>query len=178
MSSREIAELTGKQHHHVMRDIRPMLEELGDEQNPFLDFDNSGANGRRVEFFNLDKDHTECLLTGYSAKARMRVIKRWHELEELTNPNTPQTFSEALRLAVDQARQLELGTNLYLGQYSSSGRDYDEYKLPKRETLLLVSEYMIHLRAKIIDRLDELSLDVLNFQDIYLVTQIEARKTS
>lgn len=108
MSSREIATLTDKQHHHVMRDIRSMLEELGEEQKPFLDFDNSGANGRRVEFFNLDRDHTECLLTGYSVRARMRVIKRWRELEESKPVRLPQTFSEALQLAADQAKRLEL----------------------------------------------------------------------
>jgi anti-repressor protein len=80
---------------------------LEEEQNPFLDFDNSGANGRRVEFFNLDKDHTECLLTGYSAKARMRVIKRWHELEEANQFKVPQSLPEALLLAAELAKQNE-----------------------------------------------------------------------
>ncbi|MDC3738197.1 Rha family transcriptional regulator [Pseudomonas syringae pv. syringae] len=39
--------------------------------------------GRSLPCFNLDRHHTECLLTGYSAKMRMAVIKRWHELEEM-----------------------------------------------------------------------------------------------
>ncbi len=78
MSSREIAELTEKEHKTVMRDIRVMLKYLGH------------------------------------------------------------------------------GTDLYLGQYSANNRTYDEYSLPKRETLLLVSGYMLHVRVKIVDRLEHL----------------------
>jgi phage antirepressor YoqD-like protein len=48
------------------------------------------------------------------------------------------------------------GTDLYLGQYPSNNRMYDEYNLPKRETLLLVSGYLLHVRVKIVDRLEEL----------------------
>lgn len=52
---REIAELTGKRHDHVCRDIRNMLEQLNVEQDSFLNFDNSGANGRTVAFFRLPR---------------------------------------------------------------------------------------------------------------------------
>ena len=35
------------------------------------------------------------------------MVKRWYELEN-TQPQLPQSFAEALQLAADQARQLEL----------------------------------------------------------------------
>lgn len=107
MSSREIAELTGKQHAHIMRDVRNMLDELEEEQNPFLDFDYSGANGRRLEFFRLDREHVECLLTGYSAILRMRVIKRWKELEKTSQLQLPRTRTEAIEMMLEQSRMLD-----------------------------------------------------------------------
>ncbi|WP_080278540.1 Rha family transcriptional regulator [Pseudomonas syringae] len=82
MSSREIAELTGKQPQHVKRDIERMFSELQEDVSKtgriFLD----SMNRQQTEYL-LDRHHTECLLTGYSAKMRMAVIKRWHELEEV-----------------------------------------------------------------------------------------------
>ncbi|QSM00636.1 antirepressor protein [Oceanospirillum phage vB_OliS_GJ44] len=111
MSSREIAELTGKRHDHVMRDIRKMLDDLG-EAHPTYGGSYEDSTGRTLPCFNLDRDMTDCLLTGYSAKARMMVIKRWRELESKQVPvqqlpALPQSFAEALQLAADQARQIE-----------------------------------------------------------------------
>lgn len=80
MSSREIAALTGKQHFHVKRDIEKMLADLGEDASKsgctYLD----GQNRPQTEYL-LDREHTDCLLTGYSAAMRMAVIKRWRELE-------------------------------------------------------------------------------------------------
>lgn len=87
MSSREIAELTGKRHAHVMRDIRAMLQELGEDQSKFgsifLD-----SYGREQSQYELNKELTLTLLLGYDVKARLKVVKRWQELE--TQSSTPQ----------------------------------------------------------------------------------------
>lgn len=106
MSSREIAELTGKQHAHVIRDIRAMLDALKDD--PVLDHVSEEKDGRGyTACFHLDRELTETLLTGYSIPLRRRVIARLHELERQHAPRLPQNFAEALRLAADQADQAE-----------------------------------------------------------------------
>lgn len=84
MTSREIAELTGKQHGHVMRDIEIMLEQLGEGLDGYIQIWRHPQNGQQYREYALDREHTECLVTGYSASLRMRVIKRLHELEEQT----------------------------------------------------------------------------------------------
>lgn len=101
MSSREIAELTGKQHSNVMRDIRNMLLEL--KQNSNLNFvcnsvSYKAESGQEYPMYELDRDTTDTLLTGYSAVARMTVIKRWRELE---GGGLPKDYPTALRLAAD-----------------------------------------------------------------------------
>lgn len=81
MSSREIAELTGKDHSHVLRDIRAMIEALGDD--PVLDHVQEEKDSRGyTRVFRLDKELTETLVTGYSIPLRHRVVRRLHELEK------------------------------------------------------------------------------------------------
>lgn len=81
MSSREIADLTGKQHQHVKRDIEKMIGDLKENASSFGRIYLDTMNRQQTEYL-LDREHTDCLLTGYSAAMRMAVIKRWRELEE------------------------------------------------------------------------------------------------
>lgn len=81
MSSREIAELTGKRHPDVKRDIQAMAKDLKEDVSSFAHIYLDGMNRQQTEYL-LDREHTDCLLTGYSAAMRMAVIKRWRELEE------------------------------------------------------------------------------------------------
>lgn len=103
MSSREIAELTGKRHDHVLRDIRNMLDQL--ELPPIHGEKVESTGGRPSSVYHLDRDLTDCLLTGYSAKARMAVIKRWRELErQVATPALPDFTNpvEAARAWADE----------------------------------------------------------------------------
>lgn len=65
MSSREIAELTGKLHHHVIRDIKVMLDDLGEVTTKFGGY-YTAPNGKQNPCFNLPKRETLILVSGYS----------------------------------------------------------------------------------------------------------------
>ncbi|MDY7559932.1 Rha family transcriptional regulator [Pseudomonas sp. CCC3.2] len=80
MSSREIANVTGKRHDNVKRDIVAMLKELKVDALSFEDIYLDGRNREQLQYL-LDREYTDCLLTGYSAPMRMKVVRRWHELE-------------------------------------------------------------------------------------------------
>lgn len=106
MSSVEIAELTGKEHYNVIRDIRTLLEQgvaaLNFEASTYKD-----ANQRDRPCFNLTKKGCLILASGYDAKLRERIIDRWEELETQSRNKIPSSFSEALMLAARQAEEIE-----------------------------------------------------------------------
>lgn len=87
MSSREIAELTGKRHDHVMTDCRKLALFYTKEYSP----EKSGelvksstytdSTGRELPCFELDKTASLDLVTGYSLPHRHAVNQRWMELE-------------------------------------------------------------------------------------------------
>ncbi len=97
MSSREIAELTGKRHDHVMVDIRKMLDELG---NLAPEFSGVYKDQQLIDrpCFNLPKRETLILVSGYNLAMRAKIIDRWQELEAGL---LPKTRIEALRQLAD-----------------------------------------------------------------------------
>lgn len=86
MSSREIAELTGKEHRNVLVDTRKMLEELHGEEGmlTFQQTYTNGQNGQTYPMFSLPKRECLILVSGYSVQLRAKIIDRWQELEQVT----------------------------------------------------------------------------------------------
>ena len=81
MSSREIAQLIGKEHRHVLRDVRTLLEALGLDSEGYAQKWSHPQNGQMYDEFQLPRDLTETLITGYSIPLRHKVIVRLRELE-------------------------------------------------------------------------------------------------
>ena len=107
MSSREIATLTGKKHYNVMRDIELLAAQLELDVSKFAHIYLDSQNREQTEYL-LDKDTCLCLIAGYNAKLRMKIIKRWQELEQGKTKLLPQTKLEALKAYVAEIEAHEL----------------------------------------------------------------------
>lgn len=111
MSSREIADLTGKKVFNVHKDIKNMLSKL-------YGFDPSNCNDKQIQgviyekddrgyisLIHLDREHSLTLVTGYDVKRRHVVNKRWLELEGQQQARAPSTYIEALEAALALAKE-------------------------------------------------------------------------
>ena len=110
MTSLEIAEVTGKEHSNVMRDIRVIYEQVSNlggfkfELSSYISKQN-----KVIPMYRLTKKECLLLASGYDLILRAKIINRWEELElkETERFKIPQTLSEALYLAASQAKQIE-----------------------------------------------------------------------
>lgn len=107
MSSREIAELTGKDLSHVNRDIRAMLDALVDD--PELDHVREDKDARGyTTAFHLGRELTYTLMAGYSVQLRRKVIARWQELEAAQAPDLSTDEGRLLMIQELSTKQLAL----------------------------------------------------------------------
>jgi phage regulator Rha-like protein len=111
MTSIEIAEITGKLHKNVLRDIEKM--ESGWEEVTGLKFEVSeykDSTGRSLKCYLLTKRECLYVASKYNDQMRAKLVLRWEQLEEekaLSGFDVPKTFREALLLAAEQQRMIE-----------------------------------------------------------------------
>lgn len=108
MSTQEIAQLTGKAHKNVLRDVRAMLSALAAGGSDLSHVRQDRDSRNYTTNYHLDRELTETLITGYDVTLRHRVIRRLHELEAqvVGRIAVPSTLPEALRLAAELAEQV------------------------------------------------------------------------
>lgn len=134
IGSVEISLLTGKKHIHVKRDIEKMLTQLKEDVSKYGCIYFDSKNRRQTEYM-LDRRHAECLLTGYRAELRMKVIDRMRELEsELSKksaaPAMLPDFSDPVAMARAWADSEEKKRNLELVLQSTTAY-YDVLRVVK-----------------------------------------------
>ncbi|MGL4615928.1 MAG: Rha family transcriptional regulator [Shewanella sp.] len=110
MSSREIAELTGKEHKNVLADIRKMLSDLNldgrDFQSTYIDNKNrqqkeyylpaskaicliSGYSVQSskaiclISGYSVQSSKAICLISGYSVQSRMAIMSRIKDMDQV-----------------------------------------------------------------------------------------------
>ena len=108
MTSLEIAEVTGKRHDSILRDIRNILSQGVDAHN-FVETYYTDKSNRQQKCYTLTKKGCLILASGYDVILREKIINRWEELEtkERNQYQVPQSFAEALMLAAKQQEQIE-----------------------------------------------------------------------
>lgn len=113
MSSREIADLVESRHDSVKRTIERLQDKGLIQLTPMVEVKNH--LGQAVAEYQLIKRDSYVVVAQLSPEFTARLVDRWQELENKQMPQIPQTLSEALRLAADQAEQIER-QNLLLEQ--------------------------------------------------------------
>lgn len=110
MSSREIAELTGKEHKNVIRTIKDLLAaEILDAQIEPLKFE---YRGQWFDYYELNKRDSLILVARLSPEFTAHIVDRWQELEcqskqHNVDINNPHALRKALLEYTEQVIELE-----------------------------------------------------------------------
>lgn len=109
ITSREIAEITGKMHNHLMRDIRNMEDAwFKITQSKFGLSGYLDSTGRKLPMYELSKTESLYVATKFNDEARAKLILRWEELEtRALVKSLPKSYSEALRELADSTEANE-----------------------------------------------------------------------
>lgn len=168
MSSREIAELTGKDLSHVNRDIRAMLDALVDD--PELDHVREDKDARGyTTAFHLGRELTYTLMAGYSVQLRRKVIARWQELEAAQAPDLSTDEGRLLMIQELSTKQLALvrENKVQAQQLALAAPKINFFdKVVERTTLMTATQIAQKLGMsaiklnKLLDELDVYSLNV------------------
>lgn len=151
MSSLQIAQITGKRHDHVLRDIESILEEAGIGAPKFggtyLDVQN-----KERPCYNLPRRECDLVISGYSVKYRLAIIDRWQELEaKAAAPRDPMEILKdpaAMRglLLTYSEKVLELETTV--STLTPKAEALDRLTLADGSVCITVAAKLIQVRPK------------------------------
>lgn len=115
ITSLEVAEMVGKEHKELLRDIRRYCEQLGQSKIAqsafFTESIYRNSQNKEQPCYLVTKKGCEFIankLTGVKGTAfTAKYINRFHEMEDQLKPKPPQTYLEALKalVAAEEAKE-------------------------------------------------------------------------
>lgn len=109
MTSREIADLTGKQHKNVLADCDTLNENYKTMGLAEISADvYKDTYGRDQKCFSLTKMQIFDLMTGYNTELRIKVNRRWEELEASVKQidfSSPETVMQLVQNWADEEKK-------------------------------------------------------------------------
>lgn len=136
-TSRQVAEVFGKQHKHVMRDIKEQIEKIGgpDLGRDFFKDETYVVRGREYPMYRMSKDGFTLLVMSYtdetSMKFKMQYIKAFNDMEKQLNANNELPMDPMQQIALiakgttqldSRVTQLEGNQPLNSARYEYVGR--------------------------------------------------------
>lgn len=114
INSREVAEMVGKEHHKLLRDIRTYIDQLNQSQIGFVDFFKESVyedgKGEERPCYQVTKKGCEFIahkLTGIKGTAfTARYINRFHEMQEQIVQESEKKELVALRKQIEKQNRL------------------------------------------------------------------------
>lgn len=104
MSSREIATLVDSRHGNVCVTIERLMKSGVIGGYAAMQYTHP-QNGQTYHHYEVNKRDSYVIVAQLCPEFTARLVDRWQELEQGTQPKVPQSFSEALRLAAELEEQ-------------------------------------------------------------------------
>lgn len=109
MNSKDLAELMGKRHDHVLRDIKDEIEKLSQQgiiTDPKFGFSEYiDSTGRKLPLYTITKEGAMQMATRYDAKIRHEVITYLDNLEKKKSKMLPSNYIEALEALINAEKE-------------------------------------------------------------------------
>ncbi|MED2978244.1 Rha family transcriptional regulator [Bacillus swezeyi] len=118
MTSLDLAELTGKEHKHIMRDIREEINKLGKElgESIFGLSSYKTLQNKELPCYTFGRKGAMQLALKYDATTRFKVIER---IEQLEKQQQPKTQLEVLQGTINQLVEQDKRMNQLEGQVNN-----------------------------------------------------------
>ncbi len=109
MTSREISSMLSKNHSDIKRSAERLVSSgVINNGQPLAECEFKTSRGNKFTEYLINKRDSLVLVAQNSPEFTAVIVDRWQELEAKHQPKIPANFAEALQLAADQAKQLEL----------------------------------------------------------------------